>query len=146
MTSCAVNQSTPATPTPAPRSDSVRVYYEVDVGSGRISDTETEPDSWILYIQGVYGVCKFTYVVYYPNKHSVEDWEALADGKRNLECYQGNGGGGFRVVGATIEFNANPSGGGGDVDLTVSLPLAVIAGPLRAAIRAAAAEGLQFSE
>jgi hypothetical protein len=127
--------------TEVPPPDCIRVHYDVDRDPGRMG---TYQDSWMLHFTGRYGASQFLFVVTCPEDHSVEDWMALADGKRDLECYQGNGGGGCRLKGNNIEFNANPSGGGGDVELTVSLPLALVARPLREAIQGAVAEGLPF--
>jgi hypothetical protein len=121
----------------------IRVYYEVDRGAGCGDDDKA--DAWIMYFEGRYGPSRFKFAVCYPHHHSVDDWDALAAGQRNLDCYQGNGYGGVEIVGDMLRFGAGPSGAGGDVDLTVDLPLALVAEPLRAAIRAAVAEGLRFA-
>jgi len=125
----------------ADSADSIHIYCDVD------SSIEREDEIfWMLYIKGSHGKMRFEFVVTEPQLHTVGDWMDLADGKKNLLCYQGNGGGGFTIKGSDIEFDANPSGAGGDVYLTVSLPLSLVAGPLRDVIKRAQAEGLPFAE
>jgi hypothetical protein len=118
-------------------SDSIRVRYEVERQDGDIS--------WVLYFEGVYGISRFQFEVPFPHEHSVEDWEALAAGKRGLSCCDTCAFGAVQIVGSDLAFGAAPAGRGNGVHLEVLIPLAVVAGPLRAAIQAAVAEGLPFA-
>lgn len=120
--------------------DNIKVYYTVVPGAG--CGTDDEADAWILYFEGRYGPLKFKFVVMYPNSHSVDDWEALAAGRRNLDCDQRNDDAGIEVCGDTFDFGVGLSA----ADMTVNLPCALVAEPLRAAIRAAVADGLTFAE
>jgi hypothetical protein len=118
--------------------DCIRVYYEIE----READGDT---SWMMFFEGSYGISKFKFEVPFPDEHSVEDWEALAAGKRGLDCCESCAFGAIQIVGSDLVFGAAPSGRGNGVFLEVLIPLVVVAGPLRVAIRGAIAEGLRFA-
>jgi hypothetical protein len=124
-------------PSSAAAPNTLEVYWTADEYDG--------VTSWIMYFRGVRGSLKFKFAIMYPNEHSVAAWEELAAGKQDFRCYHGNGEGGIQVVDGMLVFGAAPSGGGGDVSLTVAIPLAEVAEPLRAAVRTAIAEGMPFA-
>jgi hypothetical protein len=74
---------------------------------------------------------KFTFVIEEP--YLVDDkLRALAAGKDTyIQCYQGNGRGAVALRLGEMDFIAAPSGAGGDVSSTFTLPAAAVLPKLR---------------
>lgn len=123
--------------------DYIKIYYEVDEDSGE----NGYPDNWLLNFEGVYGKMRFKFVVVRPNEHTVDEYLGIADCKNDLPCYLRNGSGGIEIYETNqIEFEAGPSGGGGDVHLSVRLPLELVAESMRKVILRAEKCKLGFAE
>jgi hypothetical protein len=91
------------------------------------------PKTWSLHFE--FGCCGSTsrFAMYDAAAYSREEWAALAAGKGHI--------GRIRADGGALEFGITRD----DAEIAITIPLAVVAEPLRAAIQAAVAEGLPFA-
>lgn len=125
-----------APPAPAAATTEIKVWHEVDAAD------EIDIDIWSLHFKGACGGFMFEYEVFYPGGHSAAEWLALANGDCSIDCSQCPTDGKIEVVGDGIRF-----GYPHDMQsLEVTIPRSTLAEPLRAAISAAVAAGLQFRE
>jgi len=90
----------------------------------------------------------FSFTVEEPYLVSKNDWIDLAEGKKSLYLYAGNGEGSIRSCDdrTCIEFVAYPSGSGGDVNSELKVPRSMIEEKLKEAIEEADIQGFMFKE
>lgn len=113
-----------------------------------VFDIDLVEETWslkfIFECESVSLTCTFD--VHEPYLHSYEDWFEVARGERDIHLYMGNGEGSIRSSkdGKALKFTAHPSGGGGDVVSTVSVPVELISEKLIDALKEARESGLLF--
>lgn len=110
--------------------------FAVKVVAERVGPHEENP-LWNIHFTVALGGGKpfLKFSVYEPTLVPLEDWTALAEGKKiGLDLYQGNGEGSISCDGETLWFMAQPSGAGGDVAAEFWLPHAQVGSQLMDAL------------
>ena len=84
---------------------------------------------------------KFSFKVDEPYLCTFEEWEKLANGNGTVSLYQGNGEGSIESKNDEMIFVAAPSGSGGDVTSTFTIPLAHVSSELKRVLDEVKKEG-----
>jgi hypothetical protein len=117
----------------ATHADTISVYHTLD-GPSRWA-------RWSMHFKYACGGVTFRFVVHDAGAHSREAWAALVAGKGRVGRVMEHGGDALAFI---VTSRSDAWGDDGDAESVVTIPLAVVAGPLRAAIQAADAAECAF--
>lgn len=111
-----------------------------------IIDDESPMDNWGISIEIDTGIVLYKYDIDEPYMRSFNRWKALISGARGISFYDGNGDGCIDCTDGNYIIVAAPSGSGGDVHATLTIPQAHLSPLLDGVIGMVYARGYKFDK